>query len=60
MTIEVRQLTIRSSVGGEAPAERGEGDAPAMDDDLQRQLREQVLVECKRWLVEWLRNERER
>jgi hypothetical protein len=56
MTIEVRQMVIRSSVGGEAPVQRAEDGSP---DRLER-LREEVLAECKAWLEDRLRRERER
>ncbi|WP_431046476.1 DUF5908 family protein [Roseateles sp. L2-2] len=55
MAIEVRQLLIRSQVTP-APAPP----APTMSQrDLQR-LREQLLAECRTWLTERLRAQRER
>ena len=55
MSIEVRQLLIRSQVTP-APAPP----APAMTPrDLQR-LREQLLAECRAWLADRLRAQRER
>ena len=60
MTIEVRQLTIRSSVGSEPPATRRESEPRNAEALLQRQLRDQVLAECKRWLEQRLQGERER
>lgn len=56
MTIEVRQMVIRSSVGGDAPVQRQEDDAS----DWRERLREEVLAECKAWLEDRLRRERER
>jgi hypothetical protein len=60
MTIEVRQLTIRSSVGTEPAAAPRGNDPRAAQALLQRQLREQLLAECKRWLEQRLQGERER
>lgn len=60
MTIEVRQLTIRSSVGSEPPPTRRESEPRNAEALLQRQLRDQVLAECKRWLEQRLQGERER
>ncbi len=55
MTIEVHQLLIRSQVDtGEAAAREA-----APPPDLE-QLREQLLAECKAWLLERLQDARER
>lgn len=60
MTIEVRQMLIRTVVGEESPAPattwpRGGPAAP----DIER-LRAQLLAECKAWLAEQLRAREER
>ena len=55
MTIEVRQMVIRSSVGGDAPVQRVED-----GQEWRERLREEVLAECKAWLEDRLRRERER
>ncbi|OWQ45375.1 hypothetical protein CDL60_19120 [Roseateles noduli] len=55
MSIEVRQLLIRSQVTP-APASPAPTVSPR---DLQR-LREQLLAECRTWLTERLRAQRER
>lgn len=55
MSIEVRQLLIRSQVTP-APAPPPPAIAPR---DLQR-LREQLLAECRAWLTDRLRAQRER
>ena len=55
MAIEVRQLLIRSQVTP-APAPPAATVSPR---DLQR-LREQLLAECRAWLTERLRAQRER
>jgi hypothetical protein len=62
MTIEVRQMLIRSVVGDEGQhpgamsATRGHAPPGA---DLER-LRAQLLAECKAWLAEQLRAREER
>ena len=57
MTIEVRQLLIRSQVGlRTAPPAAG---APADARELER-VKAQILAECKAWLREQLREARER
>ncbi|UXH79424.1 DUF5908 family protein [Roseateles amylovorans] len=57
MSIEVRQLLIRTQV---TPAAATDAPRPSVAArDLQR-LREQVLAECKTWLAERLRAQRER
>lgn len=56
MSIEVRQLLIRSQVNAVALAPPRQGVSSA---ELQR-LREQVLAECKAWLVAQLQLQRER
>lgn len=62
MTIEVRQMLIRSVVGDEGPDPVGmsaaRGHAPA-GAELER-LRAQLLAECKAWLAEQLRAREER
>ncbi len=57
MTIEVRQLLIRSQVGVRPPAAPADDAATARE--LER-LRAQILNECKAWLREQLTAARER
>ncbi|HUG26169.1 DUF5908 family protein [Piscinibacter sp.] len=56
MTIEVRQLVIKSQVGAAPPAPARDG-VPLRE--LQR-AREQILAECKAWLAERLQAAKER
>jgi len=56
MTIEVRQMVIRANVGGTQPVQL----EPTDSTDLREKLREEVLAECKAWVEERLRRERER
>ena len=58
MGIEVRQLTIKSSVADDSG---DEADAPATVsmEDFER-LKEDLLAECKSWMMEKLREARER
>ena len=63
MTIEVRQMLIRSVVDEQVPHLAGvnaadRGGAPA-GPELER-LRAQLLAECKAWLAEQLRAREER
>lgn len=61
MTIEVRQMLIRSVVGEDSPGPvgaTGPGIAPT-GTELER-LRAQLLAECKAWLAEQLRAREER
>ena len=63
MTIEVRQMLIRSVVGEDfpgpgTPSAAGHGSAPT-GPELER-LRAQLLAECKAWLAEQLRVRDER
>lgn len=63
MTIEVRQMLIRSVVDETVPQPAGpaganRGQAPA-GPELER-LRAQLLAECKAWLAEQLRAREER
>lgn len=56
MTIEVRQMLIRSAVASRAASEtRAELPAAALE-----RLRAEVLAECKAWLEERLQQARER
>jgi hypothetical protein len=61
MTVEVRQLVIKSSIGDErkpSPEEKDkEGPPPA--EDL-AELKEDLLADCKSWLMEKLADARER
>lgn len=56
MTIEVRQLLIRSQVGERPPAP-GDAVLAAREREL---LKAQILAECKAWLREQLAAARER
>jgi hypothetical protein len=56
MTIEVRQLLIRSQVGERAAAP---ADAALAARELE-QMKAQILAECKAWLREQLQAARER
>lgn len=60
MTIEVRQMLIRSVVGDDSPQRatpHPPGSPPAAE--IER-LRAQLLAECKAWLAEQLRAREER
>ncbi len=58
MTIEVRQLLIRATVGGEpAPTDRRRAD---LSPDRIEALREDLLAECKAWLEDYLQRAHER
>lgn len=57
MTIEVRQLLIKSTVGGGSEPAPATDDAPA---DRIEQLREELLAECKAWVEDRLQRARER
>jgi hypothetical protein len=55
MTIEVRQLLIKSQVRAEPPAPpRATGSREI------EQVRQQLLAECKAWLLERLQSQKER
>jgi hypothetical protein len=60
VTIEVRQMLIRSVVGDESqyPARRPAPGGPSAP-EIER-LRAQLLAECKAWLAEQLREREER
>lgn len=58
MTIEIRQLLIRSQVGPRASASAPAGSAYAAH-ELER-MKAQLLAECKAWLREQLQATRER
>lgn len=53
MTIEVRQMLIRSRVGEAPPADE-------LDPQALERLREALLAEMKAWLAERLREREER
>jgi hypothetical protein len=55
MTIEVRQLLIKSQVRAEPPAP-----ARAPGSREIEQVRQQLLAECKAWLLERLQSQKER
>ncbi|MGY4829211.1 DUF5908 family protein [Sphaerotilaceae bacterium SBD11-9] len=50
MTIEVRQLLVKSQLTGEPVALQREAAPP----ELVAQIREQILAECKAWLHDQL------
>lgn len=56
MTIEVRQLLIKSQVDtAPSPA------LPhALTDEVRKQVKEELLAECKSWLTQQLQDHRER
>jgi hypothetical protein len=56
MTIEVRQMVIRSTVGSDREAPAPE---PVDREGLDR-LRADILAECKAWMEDKLRQARER
>ena len=57
MTVEVRQMTIRSQVGTELPpaAQSAAGEGLPLSEEQYRMLRQQLLSECRAWLEEQLR-----
>lgn len=56
MTIEVRQLLIKSQVGQAPPPERQHERA-----EVERErIKQEVLAECKAWLAQRLQDQRER
>lgn len=57
MTIEVRQLLIRSQVGVRAPPAGAPSAAAARELE---QAKAQILAECKAWLREQLQVSKER
>ncbi len=58
MTIEVRQLLIKSTVSAERRPDE-EGKEGLSTEDLAR-LKEDLLADCKAWLMEKLGDARER
>lgn len=66
MTLEVRQLVLRSSISdgdGEDMEPEGGAGAPesaGADCEEREQLKDEILAECRRWLVEHLQQQRER
>ena len=61
MPIEVRQMVIRSSVDTEPSRTKEQDDCCLpMDERQQAQLKDEILAECKTWLMRWLDDERER
>jgi Family of unknown function (DUF5908) len=55
MTIEVRQMVIKSSVGPDEAREQ-----PALAPEALAELKEEILSECRAWLQEQLQQQRER
>jgi hypothetical protein len=62
MTIEVRQMLIKSTVGAESPPAQLQGDGCGGGEGGEGggQMREDILAECKAWVEERLRQTRER
>jgi len=70
MTLEVRQLVLKSSIGDEPVERSNNGPARAQaqsaggdccgDDEERQQLKSEILGECRRLLMEQLRQLRER
>jgi uncharacterized circularly permuted ATP-grasp superfamily protein len=58
MSIEVRQLVIKSTVGEEAEPSRGA--APALSREQLARVKAELLAEAKAWISEELRRLRER
>jgi hypothetical protein len=61
MAVEVRQLVIKSSIGDERKpgAEVKDKEGPPPAEDL-AQLKQDLLADCKSWLMEKLEDARER
>jgi hypothetical protein len=60
MTVEIRQLLIKSSIGDEQkPHAQGKEKEGSPTEDLAR-LKEDLLADCKAWLTEKLEDARER
>ena len=57
MTIEVKQLLIKSSVQGDSGGQAEHSTPPTVDYDA---LKDEVIAECKTMLSELLREKRER
>ncbi|WP_293905383.1 DUF5908 family protein [Phenylobacterium sp.] len=55
MTIEVRQMLIKSTVGGASAPAQPQDDREGLD-----RLREDILAECKAWMEDKLQQARER
>ncbi len=55
MAIEVRQLTVKCGVSGDAQQER----APETTEET-KALKDELLSECRQMFLELLRSERER
>lgn len=58
MTIEVRQMVIRSTVGVERT--RPEPRRTELGPEELARLKEEILAECRRWMAERLREREER
>jgi hypothetical protein len=56
MTIEVRQMVIKSSVGASPAPPAAEREQAAW----REQMRREILSECRAWIEDRLRRERER
>jgi hypothetical protein len=61
MTVEVRQLVIKSTIGDERkPDAQGKEKERPLTEDLLARLKEDLLADCKAWLTEKLDGARER
>ncbi len=58
MTIEVRQMVIRSTVGLDRP--RSDPRRAELGAEELARLKEEILAECRRWMAESLRERDER
>ncbi len=58
MTIEVRQMVIRSTVG--ADPSQAEGRRPVLPAGELERIKEEILAECRRWMTDKLQEARER
>lgn len=56
MPLVVRQIVIRSEVGGGPPLP----DAERLGPGERAELKEEILAACRSWLLEHLRQEKER
>jgi hypothetical protein len=59
MTIEVRQLLIKSQVGHATPP-HGSELTPFEQQQQREQVKQEILAECKAWLARKLAEQRER
>ena len=64
MTLEVRQLVLKASVGADDPAAESCGASACpgaqWEDTSPDQLKQDILAACQRWMQDVLRQQRER